>query len=291
MIGSVSRWVGAASNYVRTARGLREFVRTPPPADCLGLLRHQLENRESTFLDTLRRVVFDNPGHPYRQMFHLAQCSHQDLANLIKRDGLEAALGQLRAAGVSLSQDEFKGATPIVRQGREIPASPESFRNPLAHGTMQHVTSGSRGRAIQSFRSSKFLLHQEAMHELVVREFGLKDRAQVVLRSTLPSALGLQTAPSVLARAIVLRVGTRPVKADGMLRRQPGWSYWHALPVAGFRFRPYFPTTIFPRRQNASPDFVLRGFLAWSQVPLAPRFVLPLRRWSVGWISKALFSW
>ena len=155
-------------------------------------------------------------------MFHLAQCSHQDLADLIKRDGLEAALGQLRAAGVSLSQDEFKGTTPIVRQGREIPASPESFRNPLAHGTMQHVTSGSRGRATQSFRSSKFLLHQEAMHELVVREFGLEDRAQVVLRSTLPSALGLQTC------AISARKGHR---VEGWY--SSGQSGWYAPATAG----------------------------------------------------------
>jgi len=189
---SVSRWFGAAVNFVQTARGIRDFTRTPPAEDCLGLIRRQLENRESAFLDTLRRVVFDNPGNPYRQMFDLARCSHEDVASLVKRDGLEAALQRVRAAGVYISYDEFKGHRPLVREGREIPASSESFRNPLANGTMQHATSGSRGKPIHSYRSSEFLLHQEALHEVVVREFELEQRAQVVLRPTLPSVLGLQ---------------------------------------------------------------------------------------------------
>jgi hypothetical protein len=169
----------------------------------MALVRRQLEDREPVFLDTLRRVVFDDPVHPYREMFRLAKCSHEDFANLVKRNGLEATLHQVRAAGVYLSHDEFKGNTPIVRQGREIPASAISFRNPLVRGTLQYVTSGSRGKAVQSFRSTEFTLHQEAMHEIVVREFGLQERAQLVLRPTLPSPLGLQDC------AIISRKGHR----------------------------------------------------------------------------------
>ena len=193
MSGSPSRWLEAASNYVQTARGVRDFVRTPPPVDCMGQVRRQVEDRERVFLDTLRRVVFDHPSNPYREMFRLARCSHEDVANLVQRDGLEAALHTIRAAGIFLSHDEFKGKAPIVRDGTEIQTSSGSFRNPLAKGTVRHVSSGSRGKAFQSYRSSEFMLHQEAMHEIVAREFRLKERAQVVLRPTLPSALGLQT--------------------------------------------------------------------------------------------------
>lgn len=203
MMGSLSRWFGAAANYAQTVRGIRDFVRTPPRADRIGLVRRQLENREVAFLDTLRQVVFDNPSHPYRRMFELAKCSREDFVSLVKRAGLEGALDQVRAAGVCLSLDEFKGHVPIVRAGREIPASSESFRNPLVNGTMQHVTSGSRGNAVRSFRSSEFMLDQEALHEIVVREFMLAGRAQVVLRPTLPSALGLQDC------AIITRQGHR----------------------------------------------------------------------------------
>src|SRR5580704_13716561 len=130
MNGSLARWFGAAANYARTARGFRDFLDTPRPADCMGVVRGQLENRESAFLDTLRQVVFEDPEHPYGRMFQLAQCSAEDLASLVQRAGLEAALEELRAAGVYLTQDEFKGNVPIVRQGHEIPASPQSFRNP-----------------------------------------------------------------------------------------------------------------------------------------------------------------
>jgi hypothetical protein len=192
MDGNLSRWFGAAANFAQTARGIRDFARTPPAEDHLGVIRRQLANRESAFLETLRRVVFDNPGNPYRQMFDLARCSHEDFASLVKRDGLEAALQRVRAAGVYLSYDEFKGHSPLVREGREIPASAGSFRNPLANGTMQHVTSGSRGKPIHSYRSAEFLVDQEALHEIVAREFELERRAQVVLRPTLPSVLGLQ---------------------------------------------------------------------------------------------------
>ncbi len=179
-------------NYAQTARGVRDFVRTSPPGDCAALISRQLENRESAFLDTLRRVVFDNPAHPYCQMFQLARCSHQDFADLVQRNGLETALHRVRAAGVWLSYDEFKGHIPIVRNGREIPGASSSFRNPLAQGMVRYVTSGSRGKAVASYRSSEFTLHQEAMYEIVVREFDLKQRAQVILRPTLPSVLGLQ---------------------------------------------------------------------------------------------------
>jgi hypothetical protein len=203
MSASLSRWFAAGRNYVQTAKGVRDFVRTPASADCIGTVKRQLENRESGFLDTFRRVVFDDPSHPYRQMFDLAKCSYEDLARIVNRDGLEAALHQVRAAGVYLSHDEFKANTPIVREGHEIASSPKSFQNPLARGRMQYVTSGSRGKPVQSFRSSEFTLHQEAMHEIVVREFGLEQRAQLVLRPTLPSALGVQDC------AIIARKGHR----------------------------------------------------------------------------------
>jgi hypothetical protein len=169
------------------------------------LVRRQIEVREPVFLDILQRVVFADPANPYRQMFDLAKCSFEDFAALVRRQGLETALQEVRAAGVYLSQDEFKGNTPVIRAGREIPTSSTSFRNSSAEarGTMRHVTSGSRGKAVQTFRSSQFTVHQEAMHEIVVREFGLQQRAQVVLRPTLPSTLGLQDC------AIISRKGHR----------------------------------------------------------------------------------
>ena len=63
MIASLSRWFAAGRNYVQTAKGVRDFVRTPASVDCIGTVKRQLENREAGFLDTFRRVVFDDPSH------------------------------------------------------------------------------------------------------------------------------------------------------------------------------------------------------------------------------------
>ncbi len=140
----------------------------------------------------MRRAVFEAPVNPYQKMLAVAGCNYGDLEQSVSRRGLESTLKELRSAGVYLTQEEFKGKTPIVRAGREIPSSPASFQNPLTRGSMPHVSSGSRGNAVASARSSEFTWHQEAMHELVVREFQLGDRAQIILRPVLPSTLGLQ---------------------------------------------------------------------------------------------------
>ncbi|HEX5229089.1 MAG TPA: hypothetical protein VFW44_15335 [Bryobacteraceae bacterium] len=192
MSASPRLWPAAATNYLQTLRGLRAFVRTPPLADPISIVKRQVDNREKIFLETLRRVIFDTSSSPYGAMFQLARCSYEDAAGLVRSSGLESTLEKLRAAGVYMSQDEFKGNSPIVRDGQEIAAHSSSFRNPLVSGAIRHVSSGSRGRAVQTFRSSSFTLHQEAMHELVVREFHLQDRAQIILRPTLPSTLGFQ---------------------------------------------------------------------------------------------------
>ena len=186
-------WYGAVQGYVRTAQGFRTFLRTPPVVYAETLVRRQLENRESAFLNTLERAVFSNPRHPYCQMFQLAGCTARDLSRLVRQNGLESALEQVRAAGVYLSQDEFKGAAPIVRAGREIPAPYGSFANPLAGGTMRMWNSGSRGKQVPTHRSPAFLRDNEALHEIATREFSLQTQAQVVIRPTLPSLLGLQT--------------------------------------------------------------------------------------------------
>ena len=144
------------------------------------------------FLTALRRVAVDGPANPYREMLALSGSSYPDVEECVRRQGLEAALHELRSAGVYLTQDEFKGKTPIVRAGREIPSSPGSFQNPFVKGSMRHVSSGSRGNSVVTMRSSEFTRQQEAMHELVVREFQLDQVAQVLLRPMLPSALGLQ---------------------------------------------------------------------------------------------------
>jgi hypothetical protein len=173
------------------AGGIRSYVRTPPSKDPDALIRWQLDNREAIFLDMVRRVVFEDSSHPYLEMFRMAGCTHADLAELVKTKGLESSLAQIHREGVYLHNDELKGMTPIVRGGREINASSRSFRNPIANATIRGVSSGGRGQPFESYFSPQFYIHADALHSIVSREFALQDHAHIILRSTLPSTVGL----------------------------------------------------------------------------------------------------
>jgi len=181
---------GAAS-YARMAGGIRSYVRTPAAKDPDALVKWQLDHREDVFLDMIRRVVFEDSANPYLEMFRMAGCTYGDLAGVVKSKGLEAALAQIHGEGVYLGNDELKGTTPIVRGGREIKASSRSFRNPLANATIRGVSSGSRGKPFESYFSPPFYVHAEALNAIVNREFALQDHAHIILRSTLPSLVGL----------------------------------------------------------------------------------------------------
>jgi hypothetical protein len=179
--------------YARLPLATRAYLRSPRLGDPVAEIRRQWEERESRFLDTLRRTVFARPTHPYRRMFELAGCELGDLADQVKRDGLEAALQALRRAGVFLSHDEFKGRTPIVRSGEHIPGDAASFTNPLVRGGLAGLSSGSRGVPVRTQQSLAFMRHAEAQTALVWREFDLHGRAHAELRAILPSLRAIET--------------------------------------------------------------------------------------------------
>jgi len=174
-------------------RGAREILWTPSSGDPAAIVREQLRRREATFLETARRVVFAGPAHPYHEMFRLAGCGWEDLAALVGRDGLEPALEKLRAQGVYLSHDEFKGKRPIVRSGRSIEAGPARFRNPLAPGNLESRSSGSGSRSggTTTRKSASHRRHTEAYHGLFDREFDLAGGCQITVKPILPASDGL----------------------------------------------------------------------------------------------------
>lgn len=181
-----------ANYYARTAWGLYRLLRAPVP-DFEGRIRRQLENREKIFLDTLRRVVFANPGHPYHRMFRLAGCRYEDLEERVNRDGLESALEAIRREGVYLAHDEFKGKTAIVRSGQHIPADENSFLNPLVSGLVESRSSGSRSQGTLTRQSTEYRLYKEGYELLAINEFGLGERARILVKPILPSMTGLST--------------------------------------------------------------------------------------------------
>ena len=180
-----------AAYYLRMARGLPKLIRYPAHQDPEAVLRAQMEHRESRFLDTLHRIVFDNPEHPYARMFGEAQCDFADVQDLVRRGGLECALETLRGAGVWLSHDEFKGKQPIVRNGRHILATTASFDNPLADADWETHSSGSRSAGTRVRVSLKFRAHLACYQAISQRNFDVSSRRWITMAPILPTPWGL----------------------------------------------------------------------------------------------------
>lgn len=180
-----------AGYYSRMAVGIYRLMRAAPPGDSFGLIRRQMENRESTFLETVKRAVFSDPEHPYHRMFRLAGCEYGDLAGTVWRRGLEETLKDLQAQGVYLAHDELKGKIPIVRSGQHIPSGESSFMNPLVAGLIESSSSGSRSRGTRTRQSTEYRVYREAYEIAIRREFALDERVHVALKPILPSAMGL----------------------------------------------------------------------------------------------------
>jgi hypothetical protein len=125
--------------------GLPRFVRqrmTVPEA--LTIVRQRLDNREAQ-LSALFDRVFANPRSPYGVLLRHAGCTREDARHLVAREGVEGALAVLRARGVYVSFEEFKGLQPIERGSLSLTPSPADFDNPRAGRYYSTTTGGSTG--------------------------------------------------------------------------------------------------------------------------------------------------
>ncbi len=86
--------------------------------------------RETNFLIMVERGIFGYPRSPYRPLLKVAGCELGDLQAMVRTKGLETILRVLCEAGVYVSFEEFKGRTPIVRDGQVIPVRAQDFDNP-----------------------------------------------------------------------------------------------------------------------------------------------------------------
>ena len=111
-------------------------------AEADALVRERRARRTHTFLALMKRAVYEHSGSPYRRLLDAAAVAYEDVERLAHREGVEATLAVLFRQGVYLTSDEFKGRTPVVRNGVEIAVDPDRLRNPLAE---LHVTARSSG--------------------------------------------------------------------------------------------------------------------------------------------------
>ncbi|MGH7358769.1 MAG: hypothetical protein ACREJR_08145, partial [Candidatus Rokuibacteriota bacterium] len=156
-------WIGA-----RLATRLPGFLRRPLTVpEARAAVATRLAHRDTSFLDVVRRGVFERPGSPYRALLERAGCEQADLVHLVRQDGVEGALRALYRAGVYLTVDEFKGRRPIVRAGQPVRGSIDGVWNPRVGPHLPSTTSGSRGTPVPVPADLAFL-RDRAANSLVV---------------------------------------------------------------------------------------------------------------------------
>jgi hypothetical protein len=129
---------------------LPSFLRRPVRLEeAQRTLRWRHEQRVSRFLDSLRRLVFEQPASPYRVLLGWAGCEYGDVERLTREEGLEGALTVLLRRGVYLTTDELRGRRSIRRGSAVLETAPGAFRNPLAGSHVAIGSSGSGGAASQ----------------------------------------------------------------------------------------------------------------------------------------------
>lgn len=184
--------LGELATYARFLRGLPAFLHARTTlAQARTAIAQRLASREEDFLRFVERGLLAAPRSPYPALLRRAGCESGDVRKLVRDRGIEGALCALREAGVYFSYEEFKGRTPVVRNGRELPLRPSDFDNPFLSHWFSGTTSGSTGAATRITTDLDHLAIQ-AEHRLVTLEaHGLTGLPWAIWRPPLPAGSGI----------------------------------------------------------------------------------------------------
>ncbi len=175
--------------------GLRPFLRaTLDLREARRILDAQLAARKQTFALVLRRAIFEKERSPYRRLFDWARISHADVEKMLVQDSLEATLGRLYDAGISLTLEEFKGWRPLLRPGLELEVHAEDFDNPLTARQYEARTGGSTSAPRRILIDPALLAHESAYHAGLYAAAKASDRPLGVWQPAPPGAVGIKTA-------------------------------------------------------------------------------------------------
>jgi len=180
--------------YGRFAWGLPGFVRSTISLDeARSLVQRRLEERDRRFIVMLERGVLRAPRSPYPKLMALAGCEIGDIKAVVRSRGLQAALRALRAAGVYVTFEEFKGRTPIVRGGRVIEVTPQNFDNPFLSKCFEAESGGSTGVATRVTLDLDHYVAQAPLLLLTYHAHGIVEAPRAMWFGRLPDSTGLGT--------------------------------------------------------------------------------------------------
>ncbi len=193
--------------YSRFASGLRGFLRhTITLEEAKATVQKRMAEREENFLRLVKKGIFGYPRSPYLPLLKLARCEMGDIENMVRVKGLEGTLMALRAAGVYVSFEEFKGRKPIVRKGKVIPERAHDFDNPYLTCYYQAATGGTTGAGTRVGMDLDHISSQAPFIMMREHAHGLLNVPTAIWRGILPDESGLS---SILYRC---RFGNLPKK-------------------------------------------------------------------------------
>jgi phenylacetate-coenzyme A ligase PaaK-like adenylate-forming protein len=142
----------------RFTRDLRGFLAAPlSAAEAHRRIRHRLANRESMFLSSVQRAIYEHTRSPYLRLLRHAGCELGDLDRLVRQEGIEGSLSILAARGVYVTFDELKGRREAVRGSASFTFSPQDFDSPLHRAHYMTYTGGSRGQPVRVPRHFQYV--------------------------------------------------------------------------------------------------------------------------------------
>jgi hypothetical protein len=185
--------MGDTTNYLRAfagfPRSLRRFLRQPLALDAARtVVADRLARREETLLRIVERGIYDHPPSPYLRLLRLAGCERADFRALVAQKGVDDALRVLRASGVYVTFEEFKGRAPIVRGGTVIPVTATDFDSPFARHDLTLSTGGSTGAATAVHQDLDYIAASAPAHLLMLDAWGVVDAPAVLWMQILPGA-------------------------------------------------------------------------------------------------------
>lgn len=175
--------------YARLASSLPRLLRQQDtPEKGLAQLRERFERRGENLLALFERAVFGFPRSPYLPLLRHAGVELGDLRRMLPEVGVEATLEQLRAAGVVVPFEAFKGRAPLVVGGREIPVGPGDFASPLSSPHLFGLSSGSTGARVRQPVSFEHKAAERAVRLAVRHLQGVLGPPRAVIVGALPES-------------------------------------------------------------------------------------------------------
>jgi len=159
----------------RFALTLREALQHPITLEqARAIVHRRIAEREVNFLQVVEGAIFRNPRSPYLPLLARAGCGLGDIRDMVRAKGLERTLEALRAAGVYVTVEEFKGRTPIVRNGQVIPVRDRDFDNPTLGPGFEGESGGTTGPGVRVGISVENLVAQAPNLLLSYEAHGLR---------------------------------------------------------------------------------------------------------------------